>query len=238
MFALFLRASPRFETYRSESAQLSVTGEPGAIMNPLVAVGSRLDDATREYCQILRQRDLPSIALISPQLDGEFESVAEATGFQKSRPAPLMAYESAGDVPNCHNFSISVASSDHDKQDVLAVWERNTIPHVFYQRFGFACLDHPDIRAFITRENGTAIATTTTTTVGPVVGIWGVHTVPEHRRKGAAMATVAHALNHHQRQGAAAFLLYATQMGRPLYEKLGFRSMEESAGWVRQPTGA
>jgi predicted acetyltransferase len=94
------------------------------------------------------------------------------------------------------------------------------------------------VTAFITRENGTATATTTTTTVGPIVGIWGVHTVPEHRRKGAAIATVTHVLNHHRQLGAAAFLLYATQMGRPLYEKIGFEGMEEPSIWRRLPTGA
>jgi GNAT superfamily N-acetyltransferase len=238
MFAQFMRAAPRFETYRSESAQLTITGEPGPIMNPLVAVGSRLDDATRAYCQILRERDLPSVAFISPGLDGEFQSIADATGFQKGRPAPLMAYEAGEVAPIRHNFSISVAASAADREDVLAVWEPNTIPHNFYQPFGFACLDHPDVTAFITRENDIPIATTTTTTVGAIVGIWGVHTLPEHRRKGAAIATVAHVMNHHQQRGATAFLLYATQMGRPVYEKLGFQNPEQPSVWVRQPTAA
>ena len=65
-----------------------------------------------------------------------------------------------------------------------------------------------------------------------------MHTVSEHRRKGAAIATVTHVLNHHRQFGATAFLLYATQMGRPVYEKIGFKGMEEPSVWRRQPTGA
>src|SRR5262249_6797237 len=87
MFALFLRASPQFETYRTESAQLSMTGDPGAIMNPLVAAGSRLDDPTTTYCRLVRERNLPSVAFIVPRLDDAFTSIADSTGFQKSGSA-------------------------------------------------------------------------------------------------------------------------------------------------------
>lgn len=54
---------------------------------------------------------------------------------------------------------------------------------------------------------------------------------PEHRREGIARELCETAIDWLRDRGAATVLLYATEQGRPLYERLGFAAERPATAW-------
>ena len=61
-----------------------------------------------------------------------------------------------------------------------------------------------------------------------------VATAPEHRRRGAAGAAMQRALLHARARGCATSTLQSSEMGRPVYEQLGYRALGEYRLWERR----
>lgn len=56
----------------------------------------------------------------------------------------------------------------------------------------------------------------------------GIYVVPEHRRRGIAREVTLRAIAWCKEQRCVAIRLQASEVGRPLYESLGFRTFRES----------
>ena len=61
------------------------------------------------------------------------------------------------------------------------------------------------------------------------IGALGV--VPEARRRGVGLALAEAACERLQERGAETILLFATEMGRPLYERMGFEAEGGATAW-------
>ena len=59
--------------------------------------------------------------------------------------------------------------------------------------------------------------------------IMNVFTYPEHREKGYARAVMEYLIEDAKRKGIQVLDLYATENGKPLYEKLGFKIIDYTA---------
>ncbi len=71
-----------------------------------------------------------------------------------------------------------------------------------------------------------------TSGVGSTVGIWTMSTPPEKQRQGAGQAVLRAAMQDHAKRGAETFYLIATAAGKPLYDKLGFSTVDELSIWL------
>lgn len=86
---------------------------------------------------------------------------------------------------------------------------------------------------------GRLAATTTAVCYGRELAWIGmVLTDPEFRGRGFARALMEHALAWLERRGVGCVKLDATDMGRPLYEKLGFVAEGAVERWGREPSPA
>lgn len=65
-----------------------------------------------------------------------------------------------------------------------------------------------------------------------IAGIYGVSTIPEFRRRGYGAAITRHAVFDGFEAGCALSYLQSSEMGRALYESLGYRSFEEYTLWL------
>jgi GNAT superfamily N-acetyltransferase len=69
---------------------------------------------------------------------------------------------------------------------------------------------------------------------GDDAAVWFVATTPAARGKGLSTALMAHGLADARERGLGTSTLQATDAGRPLYERLGYRSLGEIQMWERR----
>jgi ribosomal protein S18 acetylase RimI-like enzyme len=66
-----------------------------------------------------------------------------------------------------------------------------------------------------------------------ITGVTGtllnVFTYPEYRKKGIASRVISHLLEEGKKAGVSSFDLFATESGKPLYEKFGFTEPKYTA---------
>lgn len=94
-------------------------------------------------------------------------------------------------------------------------------------------LSLPNVRLYAAIADGRAVAQAVTNTQGGAVGVFGVATLPEYRRRGIGTAITAFAIDDVRDETDLAWL-QSTEMGRPLYERMGFRPVSDWDVWVHQ----
>jgi predicted GNAT family acetyltransferase len=93
-------------------------------------------------------------------------------------------------------------------------------------------LSFPNVRLYAAIVDGRPVAQAYTNTVDGAVGIFGVATLPEYRRRGIGAAITAFSI-HDVRDEANLAWLQTTEAGRPLYEAMGFRPVADWEVWTR-----
>jgi GNAT superfamily N-acetyltransferase len=84
-------------------------------------------------------------------------------------------------------------------------------------------------RCFLAKRGGTPLSSVEVTGPGADgwAGIWTMATSPRHQRQGAGRAVLLAAMRRAWEAGARRYYLMATPAGKPLYENVGFRTVEE-----------
>jgi GNAT superfamily N-acetyltransferase len=98
-------------------------------------------------------------------------------------------------------------------------------------------LESPTLSFFLASKEGEPYSAVTTTAGRTTVGIWSMATSPNHLRQGAGRAVLLAAMEHHRTLGATMFYLIATPSGKPLYDSIGFTSVDEFPIWVAAGSG-
>jgi GNAT superfamily N-acetyltransferase len=108
-----------------------------------------------------------------------------------------------------------------------------SLPEDAVQRtWGAALLDAPGFTLFLASDGETPLSTVTTCQHGPTVGIWSMATVPEAQRHGIGTTLLTEVLAQHRAAGARLFYLAASEAGYPLYQRVGFRTVETMTLWI------
>lgn len=84
-------------------------------------------------------------------------------------------------------------------------------------------LDMEPAGCFVAEWDGRPVGTTVTCILGRVAWIAMVLVEPHFRGRGIGKALMSHALDFLESQGVPSVRLDATELGKPLYEKLGFQ---------------
>jgi GNAT superfamily N-acetyltransferase len=92
-------------------------------------------------------------------------------------------------------------------------------------------LTYPGFSFHLVYHRGEPVATATLVASHGVAGIVYVGTVPEARGRGFGRAVVWAAIEAGREQGFRTSALWATPMGRPMYERMGFRPETEYRIW-------
>ena len=89
---------------------------------------------------------------------------------------------------------------------------------------------------FLLYEDGKAVAGGSASYVEGISYIGWMATLPEYRGRGYAEALLRHMdVFMRRRYGAKETVLHATEMGRPVYERMGFRAVDEFAAYLCLP---
>jgi GNAT superfamily N-acetyltransferase len=145
-----------------------------------------------------------------------------------SRQLPVMIREPAP-VPEPSRPVVKVESVDQlelaENMIVHGFDLDNFQPYQVGEVFPKSLLDRPDFELFLIGEAGTCIAVHS----GDASGVYFVTTMPEHRSQGIGRALM-HAM---LARTELPMTLTASKSGRPLYDSLGFRTLNLSNWWFR-----
>ena len=217
-------------------AMLAITGGPTADFNIAVIDACPEDGALfTEFVQQVEQRGLPCVFMLSGACAGRLEPLANKMGLLEAGTAPLMALEGAPPVPSQSGFAIhritdkEGAAMNADLVASAFALDRAWVGRTFSSE---ALLDAPSFSFFLASKEGQPFSGVTTSMSGTTVGIWSMATPANRQRKGAGRAALIGAIEHHRGLGATTFYLIATPAGKPLYDSVGFKTVDEAHLWV------
>lgn len=164
---------------------------------------------------VLEEESLPGMAAVladlpapAPPIGSTIERVADATTFR--------------------TFCDVLAAGFGVSQDFA---------DAFFRLVGVGFGNDVAFRHYLARLDGRPVATTTGVVAGDTLGIYNVATVPEARGNGIGRQITLAAMEDGAAAGCALAVLEASEMGRCVYERLGFRAFGEYQVYVRSTGG-
>ena len=98
-----------------------------------------------------------------------------------------------------------------------------------------ALLGRPGIRVYVGYVDGRPVTTGLGFRTGTTMGVYNIATVPSHRRRGYGDAMTRRILGDGVADGCTVAILQSSDMGRPIYERLGFRAVVEYVAYADPP---
>jgi len=166
-------------------------------------------------------------------LDGDLVAVAEAAGFERLRPdAPIMVLarpvrDPVLDPP----LRLVDVDDDAGAADFAAVAcaayaatgiSFDVLARVFA---GGARVRAPHVAITVAYDRDVPIAGGFVLLGHGIAGVYWIGTTPAGRRRGAADAVTRHLGNLAFARGAALVVLQASEQGRPIYQRIGYREV-------------
>jgi N-acetylglutamate synthase len=224
------------EVRRSPSGLLGITGGPTADFNmALIDAGADDEAMLRQFEESVTKSALPAVFMLSSACAERLGQIAKQRGLVEAGTAPLMLLADGPPFPREPGFAVQRVNNEKaltvvaDLVAAAFALDRDWVGRTFCAR---ALLEAPPLSFFLASKEGEPYSAVTTTAGSSTVGIWSMATSPDRQRQGAGRAALLGAIEHHRDLGATTFYLIATPAGKPLYDSVGFTTVDEFPIWV------
>ena len=230
--------SPRFVGRVEPSWFAILTGEPNLDLNICGMHGSADATDADALLEVIDGVGAPTVVPVSLAVAAEATDVLLAAGFEPLEPEAAMWRPPTPITASPGPFTVRRAVVDADLVDADRVLAEahGTSPGTVTRVFNMDEWRAGRLGCWVAREGTDAVSAVWLTWDEGLVGVWEMMTSPRHRRRGAGRAVLAAALAETATLGPSGTLLWASPMGRPLYEALGFEVFDEVVPWVRGGT--
>jgi N-acetylglutamate synthase len=218
-------------------ALLGITGGPTADFNmALIDTGANGEEVLGNFVDQLTKAGVPAVFMVSSASATRLESMARKRGLEVVGTAPLMVLTVGDAITQTSGYTVQRVVDEKGMADVADLTaaafglDREWVGRTFCSA---ALLPARAISFFLASKDGEPYSAVTTTAGGADVGIWSMATSPQRLRQGAGRSVLVAAIEHHRGLGATTFYLIATPSGKPLYDSLGFKTVEEFPMWVK-----
>jgi GNAT superfamily N-acetyltransferase len=224
------------ETVLRGSAFIGLTGGPSADFNMALFGEDPEDPAVfDDFVSRVNARGLSALAMMSGAAGQHLGPAAKAKGLIEAGTAPLMVRSGRLPEQRASEFFTRRATEVHEMSlfGDLAASAFAMDPGWVHRTFAAASLlDAPAMGFYVAYRGDLPMSSVCTSGAGSTVGIWTMSTPPEKQRQGAGRAVLVAAMQDHLRRGADTFYLIATPAGKPLYDSLGFKTVDELSIWL------
>jgi N-acetylglutamate synthase len=182
---------------------------------------------------------LPHCLQSRPGAAEQADRLAVERGMRRDEIIPLMVLERRSALPSAGALNGLAIRELEPHEAALhasvaaAGFEAPAEP--FLQLMTASLLAATGVRCYVGEVDGVAVTTGLGVTLGGSVGIFNIATPPAHRRRGFGAAVTTRAVTDGLAAGATWSWLQASRAGRPVYERLGFRTLESWRSWVSVP---
>lgn len=219
---------------------------PHCLFNSVILSGydpATVDAALELAAGCASSDGVPVLWRIGPLADSaELRAHLEKAGLQPTDPQPAMLVE-LSDLPRptqIEGMVIAMADGPEERSEwgrlTIAAFEMEdslgvamgdceaTIPVEHFE-------DQPRFTAYLDDE---PVAVSSLVMTNGLAGVYAVATLPNARKRGIGTAMTLHAMAEGMQRGARLATLQATTMGRPIYEKIGFRKVFDYQTYLQQ----
>jgi ribosomal protein S18 acetylase RimI-like enzyme len=227
-WSLFATSNPRGEVMQREGMTLVAAGVDVEMFNNAI-VTAPLSDAEcsiRAAVEFFDARRVPFVVRIRDGLDAGAERACEALGLPYSDSVPAMALREiptrGRGVDGLEIRSGADAQTRNDHRDVVErgfEMDRALVDALLTERF----FDTLDAEFFVGYLDGRPVATSALVASHRTAGVYNVATDPAFRGRGIGEAMTWHAVLRGAERGCGMASLQASEMGQPVYERMGFR---------------
>ena len=229
-FQLLAMASESGAAEEWDGISLVATGAPAASLNvafvtrPLADPARSLAEASRWF----RARKLLHSVRIRSGLDAEAGRACRAGGLAAVDTMPGMLLAHIGEQ-RAMPRDLDILRAD---EPGAAADHQHVLSDGFPMPMDFAALlvappllTHPATELYVGYHAGEPVTASSLVVTGEVAGVYNVATILRSRRRGYGEAMTAHALRRGAELGCTMATLQATLQGRPIYERMGFRTV-------------
>ncbi|MEX1252884.1 MAG: GNAT family N-acetyltransferase [Dehalococcoidia bacterium] len=184
-----------------------------------------------EVSAYFRDRGLPFRLRFLEGAPAPSEDDLAEWGLQRHGGIPCLALSPLRADASVSELTVRLVDDEATLRDHTAVvaegfeWKTTTLSGVFTPRL----IEAPEWRGYVGYRDGRPVATSQLVFTEGVAGVYYVATVEEARRRGFGEAMTRHALNEGAAAGCAIANLQASEMGEPIYRRMGF----EQVGYYR-----
>ena len=230
---LLFRGAPSLIEARGDSWFAVLTRERHTDVNQCVLTpGASAADAER-VISLIGEADVPAVVSVSSEADDEVKVRLRGAELTPAPlPEPLMWCQTRPAADRAP-FAVKRVRSKADLRRAVAICaEGHAIDDQILARvLARDPSREDDVSTWIAWEGDEPISVVWLTH-GNGIGVWEMMTPPAHRQRGAARAVLTAALAQSWHPSVSGAFLWATPAGRPLYESLAFRALDEPTIWV------
>jgi GNAT superfamily N-acetyltransferase len=190
---------------------------------PLADPEAAIDEAAAWYGSLR----LPWLLRVRARMDDATERAAEAAGMRYTDELPAMVLQNLAEAPAADGPVRIERVCDAAGAALFSCVciEAFDMPVHLGAIFTPALLDATGVEEYIGYAGEEPVATALLACTGEVAGIYNIGTLAGWRGRGIGEAMTRHAIEQGRRAGCAIASLQASEMGRPVYERMGFRTL-------------
>jgi hypothetical protein len=210
-----------------------LSGEQHTDINICVLLSDATQGSSEALVRFVEAASVPAVVSSAAELEGAAVEPLRTAGFiPEPLPEPLM-WLGSPPFPSDGEFEVRRVRSSDDLAEAIDVAADG---HGFDKTMLSRTLSrtvHPDedVATWVA-WSGQEAASVAWLTLGRTIGVWQMNTPARFRRRGAARQALAAALNEVWADDTRGAFLWASPVGRPLYEKAGFAAVAERRVWV------
>jgi len=161
--------------------------------------------------------------------------LARRRGMKEDAEIPLMVLEDSRALDHDQHAEMTIRALLPEEAQVhahVAALGFEAPEEYFRKLMTTAMLKAPGARCYVGEVERQPVTTGFAVTFADFVGIFNIATPPVHRRHGYAAAVTSRAVRDGLGNGASWAWLQSSPAGYPIYERLGFQTVESWRCWV------
>jgi ribosomal protein S18 acetylase RimI-like enzyme len=205
----------------------------GFVMRPLGDPQATLKEVVSFY----DEKRLPFVVRVREGVDPESETASAALGLPYSDTVPGMALYPVPPPPEpMQGLDIEQVSDSKRLRDYQRVAADGFgMPLEFVERLmGPAFLEIEGFESYLGTMDGEPVAVSSVFIDGAVAGVYNVATLQSYRRRGIGEGMTWRSVSRGREAGCAVATLQASELGKPVYERMGFRVVAPYRTFRRQ----